>query len=49
MLLGTRPGRTDVGQVTLYKSMGHAVEDVAAATLVYAAAVTSGGGTRLPW
>jgi alanine dehydrogenase len=49
VLLGTRRGRTDDSQVTLYKSMGHAVEDVAAATLVYAAAVAKGGGTRLPW
>jgi ornithine cyclodeaminase/alanine dehydrogenase-like protein (mu-crystallin family) len=49
VLLGTRPGRTDDAQVTLYKSMGHAVEDVAAATLVYDAAVRSGAGTRLSW
>ena len=49
VLLGTRPGRTDQQQTTLYKSMGHAVEDVAAATLVYEAAVRTGAGTRLPW
>jgi alanine dehydrogenase len=49
VLLGTRPGRTGDDQVTLYKSMGHAVEDVAAATLVYAAAVARGGGARLEW
>ena len=49
VLLGTREGRTSDDQTTLYKSMGHAVEDVAAATLVYAAAVRSGAGTRLSW
>lgn len=49
VLLGTRPGRVDDDQTTLYKSMGHAVEDVAAATIVYAAAVRSAAGTRLSW
>jgi alanine dehydrogenase len=49
VLLGTRPGRTGDEQLTLYKSMGHAVEDVAAATLVYATAVATGSGTRLEW
>ena len=48
VLLGTRPGRTDPDQLTLYKSMGHAVEDVAAATLVLRAAQERGVGTRLP-
>ena len=48
VLLGTRPGRTDPDQLTLYKSMGHAVEDVAAATLVLRAAQQRGVGTRLP-
>ncbi len=49
VLLGTRSGRTSAEQTTLYKSMGHAVEDVAAAALVHAAAVRTGLGTRLPW
>ena len=34
MLAGTRPGRTSDDQITVYKSMGHAVEDAAAAALV---------------
>ena len=34
MLAGTRPGRADEEQITVYKSMGHAVEDAAAAALV---------------
>ena len=31
VLAGTHPGRTSVDQITVYKSMGHAVEDAAAA------------------
>jgi ornithine cyclodeaminase/alanine dehydrogenase-like protein (mu-crystallin family) len=34
VLAGTRPGRTAPDQITVYKSMGHAVEDAAAAALV---------------
>jgi alanine dehydrogenase len=34
VLAGTRPGRTSAAQITVYKSMGHAVEDAAAAALV---------------
>ena len=34
VLAGTRPGRTSAEQITVYKSMGHAVEDAAAAALV---------------
>jgi alanine dehydrogenase len=34
VLAGTRPGRTSDDQITVYKSMGHAVEDAAAAALV---------------
>jgi alanine dehydrogenase len=34
VIAGTRPGRTSAAQLTVYKSMGHAVEDAAAAALV---------------
>ena len=34
VLAGTHPGRTSDEQITVYKSMGHAVEDAAAAALV---------------
>jgi alanine dehydrogenase len=34
VLGGSRPGRTSDDQLTVYKSMGHAVEDAAAAALV---------------
>jgi alanine dehydrogenase len=44
VLLGTRPGRTDDQQLTVYKSMGHAVEDVVAARLIYDGARERGVG-----
>jgi alanine dehydrogenase len=47
VLLGTRPGRRSREQITVYKSMGHAVEDLAAAGLVYRAAVAKGVGAAL--
>lgn len=34
-LLGQKPGRKDNTEVTIYKSMGHAMEDLVAANLVY--------------
>jgi alanine dehydrogenase len=45
VLLGRRPGRLNNDEITLYKSTGHAVEDVAAASIVYARARKSGVGT----
>jgi alanine dehydrogenase len=44
VLLGTRPGRRSRVEITVYKSMGHAVEDLAAASLVYRAATAKGAG-----
>ena len=44
VLLGTRPGRRSRDDITVYKSMGHAVEDLAAAGLVYREAVAKGAG-----
>ena len=38
VLAGTRPSRTEAAQITVYKSMGHAVEDAAAAALVLSSA-----------
>jgi ornithine cyclodeaminase len=34
VLAGSHPGRSSADQITVYKSMGHAVEDAAAAALV---------------
>jgi alanine dehydrogenase len=44
LLLGRRPGRRDRDEITVYKSMGHAVEDAAAASIVYDAARAQGAG-----
>jgi alanine dehydrogenase len=45
LVAGTKAGRTSREQITLYKSVGVAVEDLAAAILVVAAARTQGIGT----
>jgi alanine dehydrogenase len=45
---GAAPGRQSDDQVTVYKSMGHAVEDAAAARLVYDRALREGAGRRVP-
>lgn len=47
LLAGTRPGRTRDGQLTVYKSTGHAVEDAAAAALVLRRADEQGVGTTV--
>ena len=47
VLLGTRPGRRSKDEITVYKSMGHAVEDLAAAGLVYRNALAKGAGTTI--
>jgi ornithine cyclodeaminase/thiomorpholine-carboxylate dehydrogenase len=46
VILGARPGRKSDGEITIYKSMGHAMEDVVTAGLVYAAALAEGAGTE---
>jgi alanine dehydrogenase len=48
VLAGTRPGRTLDEEITIYKSTGHAVEDAATASLVFARALAEGVGRRLP-
>jgi ornithine cyclodeaminase/alanine dehydrogenase len=45
VLAGTRPGRTATEEVTLYKSVGIAIQDVATAQLVYQKALQRGVGT----
>jgi ornithine cyclodeaminase/alanine dehydrogenase-like protein (mu-crystallin family) len=47
LLLGKRPGRRTPDEITVYKSMGHAVEDAAAANLVYRRALEVGAGTKI--
>lgn len=43
LVAGTRPGRTDDEQLTLYKSVGSAVQDAAAAALILERAFSSPG------
>ncbi|MGY1616023.1 hypothetical protein ACI797_04705 [Geodermatophilus sp. SYSU D00691] len=47
LVAGTRPGRTSGEQLTLYKSVGVAVQDATAATLVLAAARERGVGREV--
>jgi len=47
LIAGTRPGRTSAEQITLYKSVGVAVQDAAAAALVLAAAREAGVGSEI--
>jgi alanine dehydrogenase len=47
VLSGKRPGRTADDQITLFKSLGLAVEDLAAAHLLYRRAVEEKRGSRV--
>jgi alanine dehydrogenase len=47
VLSGARPGRTSDDEITVYKSMGHAVEDAAAAGLVLERARAEGVGVEV--
>jgi len=47
VLAGRRPGRRSADEVTVYKSVGHAVEDACAARLVYDRALAEGAGATV--
>jgi alanine dehydrogenase len=47
LVAGLKPGRTSQDQITLYKSVGVAVQDAAAAALVLAAAQTRSAGREI--
>ena len=47
LVAGAKPGRTSTEQITLYKSVGVAVQDAAAAALVLAKARETGAGREL--
>lgn len=47
VVIGSRAGRTSRDEITLFKSLGLAVEDVAAAHHIYAGALRMGVGTRV--
>jgi ornithine cyclodeaminase/alanine dehydrogenase-like protein (mu-crystallin family) len=44
VILGHRPGRTSPTEITIYKAMGHVIEDIAAAELAVAEAQRTGAG-----
>jgi alanine dehydrogenase len=46
---GTRAGRIDDDEITVYKAMGIALEDMVAADIAYKTALQTGRGTRLLW
>lgn len=47
LIAGRAPGRRSPEEITVYRSMGHAAEDLAAARLAYDRAVAGGAGTRV--
>lgn len=47
LLLGLRSGRNSWSEITVYKAMGHACEDMAAASVVYQRALQQGVGVRV--
>lgn len=48
LVIGQHPGRTSAGEVTLFKSLGMALEDVATARVLYQRARERQVGTWLP-
>jgi len=49
VLSGRIPGRIGNNDITLYKSLGVAAQDLAAAHVIYERAVRDGIGTRVPF
>ncbi|MBS0244468.1 MAG: ornithine cyclodeaminase family protein, partial [Proteobacteria bacterium] len=47
VLLGRKCARTSSDEITLYKSMGHAMEDMIAANLAYETAIAAGVGVKV--
>jgi alanine dehydrogenase len=47
LVVGRKPGRCSPGEITIFDSTGTALEDVAAAVVVYEKAVASGAGLRV--
>jgi len=49
VLLGRKPGRTSNDEITIYKAMGVAMEDMVAANLAYETAKRNHGGGVMQW
>ncbi len=49
LALGRKPGRVSDSEITVYKAMGIAMEDMVAANLAYQRAKREGGGSVMAW
>jgi alanine dehydrogenase len=49
VLIGRQPGRVNAQEITLFKSLGLAIEDIATAARVVAKAKAAGVGRYLEW
>ena len=49
VVAGTRPGRQSHDEITLFNSLGLAVQDLAAAQVVVERAEAAGAGTVIDW
>lgn len=49
IVAGRLPGRLDAHEITLFKSLGLAIEDLAAARLIHRRALETGVGTQFAW
>jgi alanine dehydrogenase len=49
LALGRKPGRRSDNEITVYKAMGVAMEDMVAANLAYQRARREGGGGVMAW
>ena len=47
IVAGRKPGRTSTGEITIFDSTGVALEDVAAAVMIYERALEVGAGVSL--
>jgi ornithine cyclodeaminase/alanine dehydrogenase-like protein (mu-crystallin family) len=47
VIAGRRPGRTHADEITIFDSSGTALQDVAAAIVVYERALANGHGTEV--
>lgn len=47
LVTGEKPGRQSAAEITIFKSVGHALEDIVVASLAYQKALAQGRGRRL--
>ena len=49
LLIGSKNGRSTPEEITLFRSLGLAIEDLVAAQHAYRRAIETGAGTRIPF